>query len=46
MIAFCIKHNVEEPTEKDINEQFTAACTYARQKLKRRQLKSAQPNKL
>ena len=38
MIAFCIKHGVPEPTEKEINEQFTAAVSYARQKKKRASL--------
>ena len=39
MTDFCIKHHVPEPREKEINEQFTAAVTYARQKYNRHALK-------
>ena len=46
MIAFCIKHGVPEPTEKEINEQFTAAVSYARQKRKEPLYQQAKRNEM
>ena len=37
MIAFCLKNDLKELTDREVNEQFTAAVTYVRQKMKRGQ---------